>query len=158
MNEVTVPVVKPQSSVLAPQGMEKGLRPAYVWKTGKTFFLSKKQQIVADTFLETRNYSECSRRLKAEGIIRSSLTCQRWLELDHMKQYMLEKFEEKGIYSGWTKERWLLVMTEHLNGKKRLQNGDLYGMRLIQGHMGWDMPQGMGTNLQINITQANGRE
>lgn len=161
MNEVTstMPIKGPENAILAPQGMDKAMRPAYIWKTGKTFFLSKKQQVVADTYLETRNFSECSRRLKEMGVKRSPLTCQRWLELDHVKAYMDEKFEERGVYAGWTKERWVLRMTRHLDGTDRLANGDLYAMKLMQGHMGWDVPQGgMSFNQQINITQANGKE
>ncbi len=153
-----IAVNQPQTTILAPLGMDRGVRPAYVWKTGKTFFLSKKQQVVADTFLETRSYAECSRRLREIGIKRSWLTCQRWLEFDHVKAYIQEQFEERGVASGWTREHWMKVMTDHLQEKKRLAAGDLYAMKLIAGVKGWDMPDGHASMMQINITQANGKE
>lgn len=158
-DSVTIPVVRAEGAVLAPIVADRTVRPAYVWKTGKTFFLSRKQQVVADTFLETRSYAECSRRLREIGIKRSWLTCQRWLEMDHVKQYIAEQLEERGVYAGWTKERWMLIMTKHIQEEKRLAAGDLYAMKLIAGVKGWDAPAGgMQLNQQINITQANGRE
>ncbi len=156
--DTEIAIKPPQAPVLAAFVPDVSVRPAYVWKTGKTFFLSKKQQVVADTFLETRSYAECSRRLREIGIKRSWLTCQRWLEFDHVKAYIQEQFEEKGVYAGWTKEHWMKVMTDHIQEKKRLAAGDLYAMKLIAGVKGWDMPDGHGSMMQINITQANGKE
>lgn len=158
LTPVTIAIKQPQSPILATVAPDVSVRPAYIWKTGTTFFLSRKQQVVADTFLETRSYAECSRRLREIGIKRSWLTCQRWLEMDHVKAYIQEQFEERGVYAGWTREHWMMVMTDHIQEKKRLAAGDLYAMKLIAGVKGWDMPTGPGSMTQINITQANGKE
>lgn len=148
-----------KSPILGPQGTDKGVRPAYIWRTGKTFFLSKKQQVVADTYLETRNFTECSRRLKEMGIKRSPLTCQRWLEMEHVKAYMGEQFEERGVYAGWTREHTVKVLSDHMMGVKRLANGDLYGIKLMAQLKGWgEVNTGMTLNQDIRIVQQNGKE
>ena len=131
--------------------------PAYVWKTGTTFFLSKKEKIVADTYVRTRSWKECERALKAEGFIRKALTCKRWYEgKSHVREYVNEQFEVLGVFGAWTKERWMKVMHDHLMGINRLVDGDLYGMRLVAQVKGWDMPEVMNFN-NFQITQANGR-
>lgn len=132
LNQAQVPVleslrVSPNETLknmLAPQVQDFALRPAYVWKTGKTFFLNKREQIIADTYIETRNFSECARRVTAECRKKlSSLTCQRWIERkEHIQDYLLEKFEEKGVYAGWSRERWVLRMTRHLQANAEYEN------------------------------------
>lgn len=88
----------------------------YVWKTGKSFFLSKRQSIVVDTYIATRNVSECRRVLLREmnGKAGSLMTIWRLLRKDFIKVHIAERMEELGIYAGWTKERWFKVMTDHL--------------------------------------------
>ena len=73
-----------------------------------------------------------------------------------MQAYMMEKVEESGVYAGWTKEHWYKVMTDHLSGRVRLKDGDLYGMNLIAKFKGWEQPNQFNNNVQINFTQANG--
>lgn len=141
-------------------GIDLVVRPAYVWKTGTTFFLSKREQIIADTFLETRSYAECARRVTAECKKKlSAATCKKWLEgKEHVAEYLAEQVEERGMYAGWTKEHWMYVMTKHLQGHERLATGDLYGMNLIARVKGWEMEKGTGlAGVSINILQQNGR-
>ena len=147
MNEVVVEaeVVKP----LIKEEVLKEVSPIYVWRTGRSYYLSKKEMVVADTFLRTRNYSECARELRKMGVKRDSLTCRRWLSRGHIREYMEEQFEERGICSGWTLEHWMRVMTEHLSGERRLGAGDLYGMSLIAKVRKFETPEVM------NITQIN---
>lgn len=131
--------------------------PVYVWKTGKTFFLSKKEKIVADTFLATRSYAECWRALKKEGFEKSWMTCKRWLERPHMKGYLMERFEEMGVSAGWDEAHWLMVMTRHLQGHERLQSGDLYAMKLIADMKGFGEKGIMNqSNVQINFHERAG--
>lgn len=133
----------------------KEVRPAYVWKTGRTFFLSKKETIVADTFLKTRSYVECSRALQREGFKKGWLTCRRWLEKSHIKDYLAEKFEESGAMAGMTEGRWTLMMQRHLQGKERLATGDLFAMKLwaqVKG-FGSDVNGGLTNQIQINFTE-----
>lgn len=133
----------------------KAVTPAYVWKTGRTFYLSKKEKIVADTFLLTRSYVECSRALKKEGFDKNWLTCKRWLEKSHIKDYLMEKFEEGGLMAGWTEGRWLKVLTDHLQGKERLAPGDLFAMKLIAQVRGFgsEVNGGLTNQIQINFTE-----
>lgn len=119
MNELVTAEVKSLDSVAK---IDKSIVPAYIWRTGKTFYLSKKEKLVADTFLETRSYAECARKLKAEmGYGYGGLTCKRWLDKQHIKEYMAEQMEERGVYAGWTRERWMLKMTKHLEANSRYE-------------------------------------
>lgn len=130
------------------------LTPAYVWKTGTTFFLSKKEKIVADTFLATRNYAECAKALKAEGFNRNWITCKRWLEKGHVKQYIEEQLEERGLLAGWSEGRWLKVMSDHMTGKQRMKMGDAYVMKLIGDNRGFfQQDKGLNVINQINFTE-----
>ena len=113
MNEVEV-IKENRVGLLNKEASKRTVAPIYVWRTGRTFYLSKKERCVADTFLETRSYAECSRELLKMGVRKNWLTCRRWLERPHIKEYMAEQFEERGMAAGWSKEHWLVVMTKHL--------------------------------------------
>lgn len=161
MNElntnIPVPINQPQMPVLKANDELKEVRPAYVWKTGRTIFLSKKETIVADTFLRTRNYAECARALQKEGFNKNWLTCKRWLDKSHVSEYLKEKFEELGVTAGWTEGRWLKVMTDHIQGKERLQGGDLYAMKLIAQVKGFGSEgTNFNNNVQINFVEKAG--
>ena len=134
------------------------VQPVYVWKTGTTMFLSKKQQLMLDAYVETLSLDECARVLEANGFDADKQDCKRWLEGELVKTHLEDRLREKSIANGWTRERWLLVMTEHLEGKKRLQSGDLYGMNVLAKVMGWDLPKGGGVVTNIQILQSNGKE
>ena len=113
-------------SSLTPVSILAIKEPAYVWKTGVTFYLSKKEKIVADTYVRTQSWKECERALKAEGIIRKALTCKRWYEgKEHIKQYVHEQLEVLGVYSAWTKERWMKVMHDHLMAKAEIEEAKM---------------------------------
>lgn len=148
-------LVETKSSLEAPaKHSDNSVTAAYTWRTGRTFFLSKKETIVADTFLKTRNYAECARALKREGFDKNWLTCKRWLERGHVREYIAEKMEESGVMAGWTEGRWMLKMHRHVQGIERLQNGDLYAMKLIAQVKGFG-GEGGGINnaIQINFTE-----
>ena len=136
--------------------VEKFTIPAYIWKTGRTFYLSKKEWIVAEAYLRSRDYKECSRALDKEGFKKSWWTCERWLNKVHVRDYLKEKFEERSIFSAWTKEHWMKVVNDHLMGIKRLANGDLYAMRLIGQIKGWEAQPDISLVQSINILQADG--
>ena len=95
-----VAINQAQVPVLATPVVDMKISPQYIWKSGKTFFLSKKEKLVADTYIETMSFKECEKALKGIGVDRSALTCQRWLGRGHIKEYMLERMEEKGITAG----------------------------------------------------------
>lgn len=148
----TIPSDQAQASFLAVKESERGLRPIYVWKTGKAFYLSKKEEIVARAFLETRSYAECARALMKEGYKKDWLTCRRWLEKDHMKGWIVEQMEERGVYAGWTREHFIKVLSDHVTGRNKLGSAELYSMNLIGKYRGYGeigiMNHG---NLQINF-------
>lgn len=131
------------------------IKPMYVWKTGRTLFLSKKETIVADTFLATRSYAECSRALKNEGFKKSWQTCMRWLERKHIKDYLNESMDEDAKYRSLTKEKWYGLVVDHLSGVKKMPPADFYLMKLAAEYKGWGMPEVVAIG-QINVTQANG--
>lgn len=160
MEDTQIAVNEAKMPILATNMVDKSVSPQYIWKSGKTFFLSRKEKVVADCFIMTRSIKECCLKLHKEcGKVVGVGAVRRWLERGHMKEYMAEQMEERGMTAGWTKERWVAVMTRHLKGEVRLANGDLYGMSLIAKVKGFEVPdvKDMG-NLQINITQSNGRE
>ena len=132
----TVAVNQSVSPIVAIKEEDKSVLPLYIWRTGSTFYVSKKEWVVAETYLKTRSYVECERALRREGFDRTWQSCRRWLERSHVKEYMVQRMEELGVYAGWTKERWYKVMTDHLKGTERLKNGDLYGMKLIAEYKG----------------------
>jgi hypothetical protein len=136
--------------------VDKGIEPVYIWETGKSIYVSKKQRVVAEAWVRTRNLKECERALKAEGWDYSWKTCGRWLRIKEVEEWVMQRMEECGVYAGWTRERWYKVMTDHIQGKKRLRDGDMYAMNLIAKYKGWETPVGGGVINNISIVQANG--
>ena len=138
---------------------KKEIFPVYVRKLGKPMFLSKTRKLLVDTFLATRNYSECQRVLKAQ--LDTDLTYEaikRHLNYPEVQEYIMERFEDLSYYNSWTKEKWFTVMTKHINGVERLQNGDLYAMNLIGKFSGWGNEAGGNSKIQnINFVQIDGR-
>lgn len=51
----------------------------------------------------------------------------------------------------------MAVMTDHLEGRKRLRDGDLYGMKLIASVNGFEQRDAVNLINQINFTQIDGR-
>lgn len=151
--------LKEESRELAPQeGGRDEITPVYAWKTNQAFFLSWKQKKVADVWLKTRNLQSCVKALEKAGIKRTRLSIQKWLEKPHIRQYVAEKFEEQGMAAGWSKEKWLAMMTEHFQGLRRLKGSDLYAMKLIASIKGWNEAEAQASIVnQINFVQANGK-
>lgn len=135
---------------------------AYVWATSMHFVPSKKEWVVAETYLEGMkrgkgSFKDCSDALLRAGWKRSPLTCQRWLEKDHVKAYLSQRLEEDGLLSGWTEGHWLKMMNDHVEGRKRLHNGDLYAMKLIGDFKKFFAKDEVNVfNQAITVTQANG--
>ena len=126
----------------------------YIWKEGRTIYLSKKVMVVAEEFIRTRNYAQCARRLKEEmGIEVGWKTCMRWLRHGLHADWMKQRMEELGVYNGWTKERWYKVMTDHVTDVKRMKGGDLYAMKLIAEYKNWGNLSIMNNNVSINFTE-----
>src|SRR3990167_10955211 len=124
----TIPAIQSITPISAP--MEAG-KDIYVWESGKGFVLSKREWVIAETFLKSRNYAECCRAVNKEcKTDLSVMTVRRWLDRPHIQAWLKEQMEERGLMAGWTEGRWLKVMTDHLQGVKRLMQGDLYAMRL----------------------------
>ena len=128
--------------------------PAYSWKHGKSFFLSKKESIVAEEFLKTRSYREAQRKLKEElGYDLDVRTIKKWLGREWMASWLAEKFEEAGLYSGWTKEHFVKVLSDHITGKEVLNSGQLYSLNLMGKYRGYELNIKNNGNLQINFTE-----
>lgn len=134
--------------------------PVYVWKLDKPTFITKKEFIAAECFLRTRNFSACVRAVKKELNYDTALpTVQKWLERSEVKEWMAEKMEERGIAEGWSRERWMFFMHEHMTGKKKMSGGDLYCMKLIASVKGFnEADMNVSVVNQIHFTQASGKE
>lgn len=115
-NQLSVEAIPaPQAMPAASVADEKQIYVGYTWKTGTQFFLSKTRKILADTWIETRNYRVCQERVKAEVKRDLSVsTIRRWLDYPETQEYIKERFEDLGIYNSWTKEKWIRIMTEHI--------------------------------------------
>jgi|SRR3990167_1106318 len=151
--DTMIPQEAPKFSIPAPVVME--VKDIYVWKSGRGFQLSKREWVIAETFLKTHNYMECMRVVNKECNSDLSLsTIRRWLERPHIKVWLGEQMEERGLAVGWTEGRWLKVMTDHINGVKRLMNGDLYAMNLIAKVKGFGQSgDGFMIAQQINFSE-----
>ena len=152
----TIPIEVVKSSILAPVVMD--VKDIYVWKMGRGFQLSKREWCIAETFLKVRNYRECMMVVNKECNSDLSIsTVRRWLERPHIKEWLGEQMEERGLMAGWTEGRWLKVVTDHIKGVKRLMVGDLYAMNLIAKVRGFEGGSSLiSNNVQINFTQKNG--
>jgi hypothetical protein len=135
---------------------DRGIEPVYIWKSGRVIYPSKKERVVAEAYIRSGSLAECERALRREGWVVSWKTCGRWLQRKNVQDWVMEKMEEGGVYAGWTRERWYKVMTDHIEGRKRLKDGDGYFMNLIAKYKGWETPVGGGVINNISIVQANG--
>lgn len=147
------------------QARMEGVQPikAYVWATSRHFVCSKKEWVVVEAYLEGMkrdgkgSFQDCSHALLKAGWKRNALTCQRWLEKDHVKAYLHQRLEEDGLLTGWTEGHWMKVMNDHVSGVKRLPNGDLYALKLIGDFKKFFAKDEVNVfNQAITVTQANG--
>lgn len=149
MNEVveTKPEINPSAK-----------HPVYIWDTGRMVLLKKKWKVVADKYLE--NFSIEDARVEVNKQILADYgksVIAKWLHIPEVRIYIYEKLKDRGYYNGWTKEKWVGLMTEHVLGKRRMKKEDLYCMKLIADILGWDTGE-LNTNaVQINFTQGDGR-
>lgn len=150
----TMPLQRAEGPVL---GGER--KPVYIWSMGSSFMPSFTDSIIIEAYLKRFKYSDCVKALKERiGKVIGVEAVKRRMMKPHFKEWVAQVAREKGLWEGWTKERWLVVMTDHLEGKKRLMDGDLYGMKLIAGVKGFDMPKVEMNVGAINVVQRNGRE
>lgn len=143
-------------------GLLGGYNPVVYGVTPSNVYMpSKREWLIASTFVKALLsgegmrgiYQRCSDSIVVAGMKRvPQLTCKRWLEREHVQEWMEGELKLHAIKSYWTKERWLLRMTEHLDGIKRMANGDLYGMKLLASCMGWEAPEAQIVT-QINFTE-----
>ena len=132
-------------------------RPYWIWGSGRSFYPSKWQRIVAERFLETYDYGECLKALESAGCRKvDKKTVMYWLKKEPLASWLREQVEERGLCEGWSKGRWLKVMTDHLQGVKRLMGGDLYGMKLIADVMGYSEEMRKGSKVGIINFIQNG--
>lgn len=144
---------------LAPVNKEY-VKPIYVWKTGNSSYITKKQHIAAETFLDTMDYEECSRAIKEQiNCDVSAAKCREWLEdYPELQDYIKEQMSLRGVASAWTKDRWLSIMTDHVRGVKKLKGVDLYALKLIASVQGFSESEAHNVVTNIHIVQKNGRE
>lgn len=132
--------------------------PIYVWSDRKAIQLSRKVWVVARSRVEGKSWEGCARVVKEEcGIEVSWKTCQRWMKHGINEKIVAEGMEKEAKMAWMDKVTWFSMMFDHLNGIKRLKDGDLYGMNLWAKYKGWEQMDVFNNNVQINFTQANGK-
>lgn len=118
MNDIqstsTMPVKQSGSPILGTQ--------AYIWKTGRTMYLSKRQMVCVTAWLKKPNYAYVQGEMKRElGKAPSNSSIQWLLNIPIVKEYLEEKWREKAIAGGWTREHWLTSMSDHLQANARYE-------------------------------------
>ena len=157
MNDLTI---KNDGGELVDKQAGEMANPVYIWKLNGVFNISKTQLIVANEYLKSQKYSECikavekqlNRKISPNGI-------KGILDDKVVKDYITDKWQEIGYFNGWTKERWVQLMTGHINGTDNLSQSQLYGMKLVADVLGYgELTKINQNNIQINITQKDGEE
>ena len=138
--------------------LDKKIFPYYSFVVNKMCFLRYYERLIAETFISTFNYvacvDNCFRELKKVVTLKKVRAV---LKKDEVRRYMYEKMEENGVSNSWTKEKWVKMISDHIFGKKKMEESEMYGMKLIGDMMGWKDNMGaINNNIQINFTQSDG--
>ena len=132
-----------------------------IYKGGAMLMLSRREQLIADEFVKTRSFSSALRALKPLGWTMPSLpTIQKWLDRPHVKHYMAEQMKDLGYANGYTKERYKRELIEITEGDRQADASKMFAYKLLGVAIGiQEGPKASSTaNVQINLTQANGRD
>lgn len=137
-------------------------KPVYEYKTGQIIYLSHKEQVLVDTYMETQNVHECSRQIKEQMKMDISVpTCWRWLQKRRIAGYIVDKMKDKAMANGYDQDKWIAEGIKYKNGD--LHEGTKLTMlywKEIGKALGYyktpDILQQL--NTQINFTQADGKE
>ena len=152
-NESTMGVVVGEIEVVGDGEADVGIG-YYSWKNRGVLDLSKRERMIADAYLKNGDWGEAAR---VSGM--SIGGCRELVNRkEHVVRYIGEKMGERARADGWTKERWLSVMTDHLSGEKRLRAGDMYGMKLIGVAIGIGEESIGSIFTSIQFVQSNGKE
>lgn len=160
MNEIevvkSVPIEAiPISKPLAVQERVE-VKPWYIWKGRDTYYPSRLEMCIAEEFVRSKSFVSCVSAVKERcGKVISVGGVQGILKRDHVGEWCRQRMEELGLLEGWTEGRWLKLMTDHLEGVKRLRGGDLLAMGLIAKHRGWGAGKGVQIVNSINFTERD---
>ena len=137
-----------------------GIRPIYLWKQDRTIRPSRREQVVLDGYLKNFDFREAGRALKGHMVKRVlseanwTKLANRWLQRDHLKEYVGQVLRDRGIAGSWTEERWIAVAHDDITGKETLTPGGRYMMSLIAKVRNWNASVGgMNQITQINFTE-----
>lgn len=129
-------------------------------KGGKSFMLSRREQTVADEFIKTQSIDAAYEALRPLGWTMPCKTAVKgWLKRPHVATYIVERSEEMGILNGYTPGSFMLEILKLARGKGKIDPGRVHLYELVGKVLGiQEGKQAQNTNVQINLTQANGRD
>ena len=143
--------------------------PIYSYKTGNSFYISKREHILAHVYIQTQNLHEClrvintamppRRRIAANGKVSKSMgisTIWRWLQKRRISEYIAEELVAQGKVNWFTRDKYLAA------GIDMMQNGEKNGVKVAAwkayGQMRWPNEAGhqVQTSVSINFVQSDG--
>lgn len=139
--------------------------PMYDYKTGLNWHLSKTEQIVVDSYLETSNVTEACRTLNAiyqsHGSTRrfTPNAVSRWLRKPHVARYIAEKFIDRGKVNWFDIAKWEAWGVDVLQGKPQITQVQVAIWKEYGKAKGWYKETGPSVmhNTQINFVQSDGK-
>ena len=154
LESIDKPLVNP---VMAKDARER-VPLVYDYQRGNVIFPSKRERVLLDAWKRSFNYFECVRSLREQlGVVVSNMTVKRWLQRPHVVEWKNKELMEEARARGLTKAKWVsdgLEMQE-FNGKKGLHQ--VVAWKELGRACGFYEENVFNqTNLQINVTQANG--
>jgi len=125
--------------------------PVYSYERGLLMNMSKREKMICDEFVRTRSYKSAG---EVVGV--SERAARHYLKREHVARMVGERLVEGAKAEGWTRERWMAMMSDHLRGDKRLKEGDLYAMKLMATALQIGESQVFNMFNAVQFTQSNG--
>ena len=155
----TMPLKASEVPVLALKVGSKDNYSSYDYKRGVVIQLSKRERVLADSWKRSFNYYECVRVLKDElGVVIDPMTARRWLGRVHVQDWMKEEMRQEAMSRGLTRAKWVADGLEFQGMEGRVGFHKLVAWKELGRACGfYEENSLMQNNVQINITQADGR-
>lgn len=171
---ITAPAVRDASGSQKDDSHRTVFTPIIIDYAKKTNVnLSLKEKLACDTYVKTQSWSACAKAIRDQyGIPTKPETVKRWVERNlHVQGYLARKLLDVGYFNNWTRERWIRAVEAHAQGMEimefedgqvfKFDKGAHFRLKLLGDALGYTQEQakaGLQNNIQINFTQADGRE
>ena len=159
-SQSSIPIVTDHA--LTPGEEDVAIRFPAIKPTGELFYLSRREKLVVEAYISTGgSIRECRRQLmeKYPGRPYTLDAIRKWVEKPHVKGYLLQRIGDLAIYADMTKERYFRWVADNARQDKAVRTTTYRFMVLLGKVRGWldEGGGGVSNNIQLNITQANGK-